>query len=142
MLRIELTVEIARPPAEVFDYLSDVERLPDWQSSAVAAHADGALCKGARVSERRRLLGRELDTELEVTGYEPPRRLTLRSHGGPVRVTVDHVLAAGGGGTVLHVAAEAEPGGFMKLAEPLLARTAEQEFRSDFDRLKEILERP
>ncbi len=141
MIRIELTVEIARPPEDVFELLSDIERLSEWQTSAVEAHTDGPLAEGSRVKEKRRLLGRELDTELEVVAYEPPRRLTLRSLGGPVKFTVDHELVAhGGGGTQLRFVAEAQPGGLLRLTEPVLARTAEQEFRRDFDRLKELLE--
>jgi carbon monoxide dehydrogenase subunit G len=140
VIRIELTVEIARAREDVFELLSDIERLPEWQASAIAAHAEGPLGEGSRIAERRRLLGRELDTELEVVAYEPPKRLTLRSLGGPVNFTVDHELAAQGGGTQLSFVAEAEPGAFLRLAEPVLARTAEQQFRQDFDRLKELLE--
>ena len=140
MIRIELTVEIARPPEDVFELLSDIERLSEWQASAVEAHTDGPLAEGSRVREKRLLLGRELDTELEVVAYEPPKRLTLRSLSGPVKFTVDHDLAAHGGGTQLRVVAEAQPGGLLRLTEPVLARTAEQEFRRDFDQLKELLE--
>jgi carbon monoxide dehydrogenase subunit G len=140
VIRIELTFEIARTPADVFELLSDIERLPEWQASAVEAHADGPLGEGSRVTEKRRLLGREVDTELEVVAYEPPQRLTLRSLGGPVDFTVEHDLAVQGAGTQLKVVAEAEPGGLLRLTEPVLARKAEQEFRRDFDRLKELLE--
>jgi carbon monoxide dehydrogenase subunit G len=140
VIRIELTVEVARPPEDVFEFLSDIERLPEWQTSAVEAHTDGPLAEGSRVAEKRRLLGREVDTELEVAAYEPPKRLTLRSLGGPVDFTVDHELTARGGGTVLRFVAEAQPGGLLRLTEPVLARRAEQEFRRDFDRLKELLE--
>lgn len=140
MIRIELTVEIARPPEDVFELLSDVERLPEWQPSSVEAHTDGPLAERSRVTEKRRLLGREVDTELEVVAYEPPKRLTLRSLGGPVDFTVNHELTAQGGGTQLRFVAEAQPGGLLRLTEPVLARTAEQEFRRDFDRLKELLE--
>jgi uncharacterized protein YndB with AHSA1/START domain len=142
VIRIELTVEIARPPEDVFELLSDIDRLPEWQTSAVEAHTDGPLAAGSRVTEKRRLLGRELDTELEIVAYEPPRRLTLRSLGGPVNFTVDHVLAAEAGGTQLRFVAEAQPRGALRLAEPVLARTAEQQFRQDFDRLKGLLESP
>ena len=38
---------------------------------------------------------------------------------------------------VLRVVAEAKTGTFMKLAEPMLARTAEQELRKDFDAAEE-----
>ena len=85
-------------------------------------------------------MGRELETELEVTACDPPRRLTLKALGGPVPFTVDHQLVEKDGSTVLHVVAEAKTGTFMKLAEPMLARTAEQELRKDFARLKEQLE--
>jgi carbon monoxide dehydrogenase subunit G len=140
VIRIELTVEVARPPEDVFEFLSDIERLPEWQTSAVEAHTDGPLAEGSRVAEKRRLLGREVDTELEVVAFEPPRRLMLRSLGGPVNFMVDHELVAQGGGTQLRFLAEAQPGGLLRLTEPVLARTAEQEFRRDFDRLKELLE--
>ena len=140
MMRIELTVEISRPPEAVFELLSDIERLSEWQTSAVEAHTGGPLAEGSRVREKRRLLGREVDTELEVVAYEPPKRLTLRSLGGPVDFRVDHELTERGGGTVLRFVAEAQPGGLLRLTEPLLARTAKQEFRQDFDRLKELLE--
>jgi carbon monoxide dehydrogenase subunit G len=140
VIRIELTVEIARPPEDVFELLSDIERLSEWQTSAVEAHTDGPLAEGSRITEKRRFLGREVDTELEVVAYEPPRRLTLRSLGGPVKFTVDHELVAQGDGTQLKFLAEAQLGGLLRLTEPVLARTAEQEFHRDFDRLKELLE--
>ena len=140
MIRIELTVEIARLPEDVFELLSDIERLPEWQASAIEAHAEGPLGEGSRVTEKRHFLGRELDTELEVVAYEPPKRLTLSSLGGPLEFTVDHELASQGGGTQLRFVAEAQPGGLLRLTEPVLARTAEQQFRQDFDRLKELLE--
>jgi carbon monoxide dehydrogenase subunit G len=140
VIRIELTVEIARTREDVFELLSDIERLPEWQTSAIEAHSDGPIGEGSRVTEKRRLLGRELDTKLEVVAFEPPKRLTLRSLGGPVDFTVDHELAAQSGGTQLRFVAEARPGGLLRLTEPVLARTAEQQFRQDFDRLKELLE--
>lgn len=140
VIRVELSLEIERPAQEVFDHLVDVERLPEWQSSAVKSHVDGPMRVGARVHETRRLLGREAHTELEVAAFDPPRRLTLRTLSGPVKVDVDHELEAHGDGTLLRVVAEAEPGSILKFAKPVLARQAEHELRTDFERLKELLE--
>jgi uncharacterized protein YndB with AHSA1/START domain len=140
VVRIDLTLPIERAPQEVFDLLTDLGRLPEWQSSAVASQAEAPLAEGVRIREKRRLLGRELENELEVTAYDPPRRLMLKALSGPVRFTVDHQLVGDDGSTLLRVVAEAEPGSFMKLAEPLLARSAKEELRGDFDRLKAILE--
>jgi carbon monoxide dehydrogenase subunit G len=57
-----------------------------------------------------------------------------------VRFTVDHQLAEADGGTRLTVVAEGKAGGFMRLGEPMLARSVESEMRKDFERLKEQLE--
>jgi carbon monoxide dehydrogenase subunit G len=140
VIRVEHSVQISRSPEEVFVRLSDVERLPEWQSSALEARADGPLSQGSRIFEKRRLMGRELDNELEVVAFDPPRRLTLRSLGGPVKLTIDHELAAIDGGTRLTVVASGKAGSLMKLAEPMIARTAEAELRADLGRLKALLE--
>jgi carbon monoxide dehydrogenase subunit G len=140
VIRIEHSLEISRPPEEVFALLVDLDRLPDWQSSAIEARSDGPLELGSLVHEKRRFLGRELADELEVVAFDPPRRLTLRSQGGPLKLTVDHELEPNGGGTRLTVVASGKPGGMMKLAGPMIKRTAGEEIRSDFARLKELLE--
>jgi carbon monoxide dehydrogenase subunit G len=142
LVRIDFTLSISRPPEDVFARLVDLDRLPEWQESALGSSADGPLRQGSRVKERRRIMGREIENELEVTTFDAPRQLTLKALGGPVKFTVDHQLVADGDSTLVHVLAEAKPGTFMKLAEPMIARTAEQEMRKDFARLKEQLELP
>jgi len=140
VVRIELTIDVARPAEEVFAHLVDLDRLPDWQESAVESRADGPLAEGVRIFECRRALGREVHSELEVTEFEPPRRFMLKTLKGPVKFTVDHRLAQADGGTRLTVVAEGKAGGLMRLGEPMLARTVEAEMQKDFERLKELLE--
>lgn len=140
MIRIELTVEISRPADEVFDALTDLGRLPEWQESCVSSEADGELVEGTRIRERRRVMGRAIENELEVVAFERPQRLALEARKGPVPFGVDHRLAENDGMTVVYVTAEARPGAFMKLAQPMLARQAEHELRADFERLKDLLE--
>jgi carbon monoxide dehydrogenase subunit G len=140
VIRIELTVEIACPPEKVFAALTDLERLPEWQSSAVSSKPDGPLAVGTRVREQRSMMGREIDNELEVTAYDPPLRFALEGRSGPVPLSVDHELVEDGGKTALRVQAQAEPGALFKLAEPMIKRAAEQELRADFERLKGRLE--
>jgi carbon monoxide dehydrogenase subunit G len=140
VVRIELTVDVARPAEAVFEHLVDLDRLPEWQASAVESRADAPLAEGVRIFECRRALGREVHSELEVTEFDRPRRFKLKALTGPVRFTVDHQLAEADGGTRLTVVAEGKAGGFMRLGEPMLARSVESEMRKDFERLKELLE--
>ena len=71
MLKVDLTIEISRPPEDVFAWLTDVEQLTRWQKSLLDAHADEPFQKGTRIAEKRSLFGREAETELEVTALEP-----------------------------------------------------------------------
>ena len=140
MATIVESIEISRRPEDVFSYVTDPSHLPEWQESAVESRADEPLAEGVRIFECRRALGREVHSELEVTEFDRPRRLMLKTVNGPVRFTVDHRLAEADGETRLTVVAEGKAGGLMKLGEPMLARTVEAEMRKDFERLKELLE--
>jgi uncharacterized protein YndB with AHSA1/START domain len=140
MVRIEFSIDIDRPPSEVFAYLTDAEKLPEWQAGAVEAHWEGERRAGAHVREVRKFLGRRMESELEVTAYEPDRRLGLKVISGPVPFSVDQRLEPQNGGTRLTFVGEGEPGGFFKLAEPLVARTAERQFKGDYETLKDLLE--
>jgi carbon monoxide dehydrogenase subunit G len=131
-VRVELTIEIARTPADVFAYLTDVSNLPAWQ-----AGVKSATLREGKIEESRTLLGRELHTTLEVVEQDEPRVFTLRALDSPVPFTVRHELEPADGGTGLTVIADGDVPGF---AAGLLSRRAERQFRKDFERLKRILE--
>jgi carbon monoxide dehydrogenase subunit G len=142
MFRFELSVDVARPLHEVWEYLTDPERVPEWQSSAESSKkiTDGPMGVGTHLRDERRFMGRRATSEVEVTEYEPERLLTLHGLSGPVRFTVRHRLSENGNGTRLDVDAEADPGGLGRFVRPMIERAAAHEFRGDFNRLKQNLE--
>jgi carbon monoxide dehydrogenase subunit G len=140
--RFDLTIDVARPPDTVFALLTDVERLPEWQESAVSASVDGDVRVGSVIGEQRRFMGRDVSTKDEVTAYEPPRRFDLRSRGGPVSYEIHHTLEPDGAGTRLRVEVDVKVGAMMRLVAEAPLRAAERELRSDFARFKELAERP
>jgi carbon monoxide dehydrogenase subunit G len=132
-VRAELTIEIERTPADVYAYLSDVSNLPAWQAGVkTAAQRD------SRIEESRTIFGRELHTTLEIVDQEAPRLLTLRTLDSPFLFTVRHELEPIDRGTRLTVTAEGDVPG---IAAVLFERRAERQFRKDFERLNQILER-
>ena len=135
-VRAELSVEIARTPEEVFDYLTDVANLPLWQSGVHSARREGE-----RIEESRHLLGRELRTTLEIEEEERPRVFAIRALDSPVPFSVRHTLEPGdSGGTRLTVVGEGDAGLLPGFAAGIMARRAEKQFRKDFERLKRLLE--
>lgn len=142
MPTFDVTVDIAREPADVFAYLTDVSKLREWQSTASDAEVDGSVRQGARIRERRQFLGRDVRTELEVTTYEPPGRFDVRSHGGPVAFAIRHRLEPSAVGTHLRAEVDVKLGTMMRIAAQGPLKMAEREFRGDFERLKKLLEAP
>jgi uncharacterized membrane protein len=141
-VKFDLDIVIDRPVDVVFAYVTDVRNLPEWQESAVeAAWIEGdSPRQGARLRERRNLLGRSIESEVEVTAYELGRRFDLTGLSGPIRFEVRHSFEAVADGTRVHLGAEGEAGGLLRFAGPMVARQAEQQFRGDLQRLKQVLE--
>ena len=140
MIRVEASVEIDRPPDEVFAYATDPGHVQDWQSSALEASVDGQLQAGATGREVRKFLGRKMESTIRIEEYEPPRRFALQVTSGPVPFHVLQTVEPAGEGSRVHVVMEGEPGGFFKLAEPLVERAVRRELEGNFATLKDILE--
>ena len=141
-MRSALTIEIERSPDDVFAYLADVSHLTEWQSGvhSAAIEGGGVACAGVRVRESRTLLGKQLETTLEIVEYDPPRLFTLRALDGPALLTVRHELEPSGDATALTVAVEGEVKHVPGFAAGLMMRGAERQFRKDVERLKRVLE--
>jgi carbon monoxide dehydrogenase subunit G len=142
LVRAELTIEVARAPEDVFAYLTDVSNLPAWQSGVHTAQIEdaGAARVGARVRESRHMLGREMNTTLEITEYDAPRVFSLRALNSPVPFVIRHELEGQDGGTLLTVTGVGDAGLLPGFASGIMARRAEKQFRKDFERLKKLLE--
>jgi uncharacterized membrane protein len=143
MVRVDHEVVVNRPVEEVFDYLTNIEALGEWQSSVVDARrvTDGPVRTGTRFIESRHLMGRSIESTVEVTEHAPPERFTVRVLDGPVRFTVAHSFDRLDASTRLRVHAEGESHGLAaRMAGPMIARRAKQEFETDFARLKQVLE--
>lgn len=141
MARFDFSMDIARQPSEVFAYLTDITRLPEWQSGVVEARWETQPGAGARAKQLRDFRGNRSESELQITAYEPDRRFALATLSGPVSLSLECTLEASGGGTRLNVSGDGEPaGGIAKMAGPIIARKMASQFKSDFDTLKQNLE--
>jgi uncharacterized protein YndB with AHSA1/START domain len=141
-VKFSLEVEIGRPPADVYAFLADPSNLPRWQEEVheVRGATGEALPLGASFTEVRSFMGKRIESALDVTAAEPGREFSLRSRSGPVRFSLRHLLEASDDGTRLRLEGEADPGKLVGFAWPLLRKAAERRTRSDFGRLKRVLE--
>ncbi len=135
-------VVIYRPVAEVFAFVSDVARLPEWVAAIVEARRTSAepMGRGSTFTNVVRALGRRVEVAQEVAEYEPQRRVVLRSESGPLPTTLTQTFEPVGDGTRLTQAVAFAPRHVFKLAGPLVVAGARRHMASDLATLKRLLE--
>jgi uncharacterized protein YndB with AHSA1/START domain len=142
---INSSVEINRPPAEVFAYLDEVERHGEWQSDIVSSkkETDGPVGVGTRVTDTRKVPGGPRPITYEITEHDPPRRTVFRGVNGPVRPTGTVTVEPLDDGTRSRVSLEFDLVGhglLGKLFAPMARRQAARTIPRDQQTLKEKLE--
>jgi len=141
MLKIESTAVINRPVEEVFAVLSNLENSLKWDSGIleVKRTSQGPIGVGTTWQAVRKGLGQRIETEVEVTEYEPNQKCTQKGK-SPFPVQVLWLFDSVEGGTRVNGRIEAEPGGFFKLAEPLVASMGKRLIEADLANLKDLME--
>lgn len=145
MAPIVHSVEINRSPEDVFAYVTDPARFPEWQDAVTSAHVEGSgpLQQGSKIALTRRMGKREQTMTSELTDYSPPRSYAFRVIDGAVR-------ARGKGRfeplddsdrTRFTFELDFEGHGIGKLLVPLVVRRqAEKELPQSHENLKKRLE--
>lgn len=142
MARIEINLVINRPVEEVFAFVSNSENLPRWRSTSleVKKTSEGPFGVGSTFRGRFTFLGRQFEGNIVVTGYEPNRVYVSKIAEGPFPLETAYTLEPVENGTNVTFVVEGEPGGFFKLAEPLVVSMARRAYDTDLQNLKEMLE--
>ncbi|HYT51762.1 MAG TPA: SRPBCC family protein [Gaiellaceae bacterium] len=143
MAQIEQSIEISRPPADVFAVVNDVSRWSEWQEDVLSAHieGEGPIREGTRIAQSRKLGKRVLTTTTEVTEYDPPRSYGFRGIGGPIRpIARGTVEPLDGDRSRVTLKLDFEGHGPGKVVLPLVRRQARKTLTRQQQRLKEILE--
>ena len=144
MAPITTTTEIARPPDEVFAYVTDPSHFPEWQEGVVSGHMDAPTTRvGSRCTTVRKIGGREREVNTNITEYDPPHRWADRGIDGPIRaiVTVTVEPLADGSRSRLTIELDFTGHGIGRLLVPLIVRRqAARQGPEGVSRLKQRLE--
>jgi len=142
MIRNENSIIIDRPIEEVFAFVGDLRNGLQWQSDLldVRRTTEGPLGIGTQYTSVRKLMGRKMKDSVEFVAYEPNTRLTFRSTSASMPMETSHGFESTAQGTRLTTRIEMQPGGFMGLAEPLIAANLRRWMDTHFGNLKVLLE--
>ena len=145
MAPIVSRIEVARPPGEVFAYVTDPSRFGEWQWGIVSGRMeeDRPPAVGSRFTTTTRIGGTEQTATLEITEINPPTSWAVRGVDGPVRVIVSVTVEPldDGAWSRVTLALDFEGHGPGKVLVPLVVRPqAAKEAPKSCQGLKERLE--
>jgi uncharacterized protein YndB with AHSA1/START domain len=134
------TVQIARPPSEVFAFLADATNDRRWRSGVLDISRKSGEGVGTIYEQGvKGPFGRRVPADVEITVLEPDRRIGFRAIAGPVRPEGSYELEPSGTGTRVTFTLRAAPTGMKKLMTPMVTKTMQSEV-AQLDRLREVLE--
>ena len=142
MAPIAASVHIARSPEDVFAYISDFPRHPEWQEGlvSVTVETEGPTRVGTHVVHRRKLGPQTVATTSEITTYDPPRAVGFRGIDGPIRAAGSQRVEPLGDGSRVSFQMELEGHGLGKVMLPMARRQAARQVAASHENLKRILE--
>ena len=140
------TIEIDAPPADVFYFLEDGERLKDWLPNLVE-HEDLEITENRVGSTARQVFlegGRRMEMIGTTTAFEANRRLAAEVCGKAFDLMVDYHLEDLNGRTRVRQDAEVRFKGFLRFVGPVMVlftkRSAEKQLEETFAKLKTLAE--
>jgi uncharacterized protein YndB with AHSA1/START domain len=144
-MHLEAETTVARPRAEVFDYLAHAEHLPEYVTDFAWVKQDsgGPPAQGTRYSYK--MARGQASGTFDWTEFQPPSKLAW--HGPPAKAGPGSMEPSGqwdlsdeGSGTRVKLVMSPEPGGLFKLLAPLMSRGMRKGNARALERLKQRLE--
>jgi uncharacterized protein YndB with AHSA1/START domain len=142
-MRIERSATIDQPVDRVFDYVSTPENDPTWVPASLRHEmlSPAPMRVGSITEEDVAFLGRRMRYAWEITQYEPPTALALRSISGPIPATVCVLLESlDGARTKVILLGEVQLRGVYKPMELVMRWVAERQLGTQLHTLKNLLE--
>jgi uncharacterized protein YndB with AHSA1/START domain len=142
-MRVVENVHIARPAADVWSVVADLDTHPEWRPAVVEFRqvSEAPLGVGTRIREVLRWRGREIVIDDTVTVFEPPHRLGLRGGWKAADFEVDFRLDPSAEGTDVTMEWPLYPKSvLMKVAAPFLGGAMRRSTKEELELLKDYVE--
>jgi uncharacterized protein YndB with AHSA1/START domain len=142
MISMLHAVVINRPVEDVFAFVADQGNEPRWHTDVLEVHPRQPLELGASVTWLVRFMG-DNTYVVEVTAFEPLRRIELTTRQGPLRPILTHTFEQADGATRYQRHVQIPLHGMFRLVGPIMkvsgaARRRNARFAEN---LKNLLER-
>jgi hypothetical protein len=142
MFTYEISTEVAVPPDQAFDWVSDLENIPKWQGGVFMSEiiTPPPIRIGTRFRETFRVMGLRLTADCEVATLTRPSAFGFVADGPQMRYRSAFLFETVPGGTRITGRSTTTMRGLWKLLEPLVKAEGRREIEAEFARLKSAIE--
>ena len=135
MIRSAVVVAIDRPIEQVFAFVANAETAPQWRQEIVDVRRTtaGPIGVGTTYQARHTHLGERAASTLEITEYEPNRKVSFEGITGPSRFQHSYAFQSVGASTRVTY-------GFDLAPQEHSARSVSDRQAADLSKLKLLLE--
>jgi carbon monoxide dehydrogenase subunit G len=141
-MRCESTVTVDKPPAEVFPWLVDADRVPRWMTGLDVYEPlePGPLRVGSRIRQELTVSGHQLRFELRVAELDAPRRAVLRFEGSGFKAANEYAVAERDSGSLVTWVISGQTTSFKaRLIAPMVESKLQEKLEIDLGRLRALL---
>ena len=141
MAKVETSIVVKRPVGEVFQFISVNENALQWQPGLLETRITNDVTGvGKAWIDVVQFLGRRMEVPFQLTDWQADRKIAFQSTGGPIPMQGSYTFEPSVGGTQVTFLLTGEPGGFFKLAEPVLMQILQRQWQTNLANLKDVLE--
>lgn len=142
MIDVTVKTDIARPREAVAAYAMEAENDPTWIGGISSAKrlTPPPTGVGTRVERVASFRGKRIEYVMDVVDHVPGKRIVLKTVKGPFPMEVTYAFEDRERGTRAFIRVAGDPGGFYRIAAPLIARGVKRNVGRDLKNLKKVLE--
>jgi uncharacterized membrane protein len=142
MASVSSSVSINQPVDQVFTYVTSVENHKAWQAGILDAKLTpaGPVAVGSIYHYTTEVMGRKMETQLQVSAYEQNKKWSVKTIGVPRSVETVYLFDGSGNATKLTISMELA-GGYPAAAEAMVKQQMQKSLDEQGQRIKQAVEK-
>lgn len=143
MPALSCSVTINQPVEKVFNYITDVTNHKAWQAGIADAKVEpaGPVGVGSTYVYTTEVMGRKIESKMQVSAFEPNRKWAVKTVGVPNSVETAYLFESDGGGTKMSLAMSVPSGAYPAAAEGMIVQQMRKSLEEQGNRIKQMMEK-
>jgi carbon monoxide dehydrogenase subunit G len=134
------SIEVPKPPAEVFPYLLEADKVPQWTSDLSSYEPAGPLSTGIEIRQVIAIGGSQITLNMTLQRYDPPGGAVVGFSTNGVDVVNTYVVEALDRGSRVTQGLDAKASSFTaRMLIPVVQGRLEKKVTGDLERLRSLL---